>query len=504
VSAQTGEDQAATSVLSTLIWNIIPPCADLLGSMVVLMTIDWRLAAALVVAVMVLTILLRSIGKRGFPLHRAYHAESAEVLGDIGDVLSNINLVHAFDGRARERERMWRKLTQEARAHARSWSYLERTRCVHDVSFWLVTAGLLCASVLIWRSGGITTGDVVIASTLALRVLSGSRELALSLLGLAEQLGAVTESAEVLCTPPDIVETAATPSLQAAAREVSFRGITFAQDGASALFRDFDLRVPAGQRLGIVGPSGAGKSTLFRLLQRQVEPQRGRVCIEGQSIDEVTRESLSAALAVVTQEVALFHRSVMENLRYGRPGASDAEVMAAAAAAGCDDFIRALQCQYESLVGERGIRLSGGQRQRIAIARALLKDAPIVLLDEATSALDTESEIAVQAGLNRLTRGRTVLAIAHRLSTIMDFDRVIVLQDGIIVEDGAPDILAQGVGPFGRMWRLQKRGVTKPAPAQAGAARWEAMRNTTGVEASCEHSVAEDVDGARRRRRAGH
>ncbi len=235
-----------------------------------------------------------------------------------------------------------------------------------------------------------------------------------------------------------------------------------------------DLTIEAGELVGIVGPSGAGKSTLFRLLQRQVEPQRGEIRIDGQRIDAVTQKSLAAAFAVVTQEVELFHRSVMENLRYGRADASQAEVLAAARAAGCDGFIRALPKGYDTLVGERGVRLSGGQRQRIAIARALLKNAPIVLLDEATSSLDSQSELEVQAGLLELTRGRTVLAIAHRLSTIMEFDRVIVLQDGEILEDGPPGELCGGPGPFGQMWRLQKRGVGAATQPEFDDAWWRA------------------------------
>jgi ATP-binding cassette, subfamily B, bacterial len=473
----TSAAKSATSVLSTLIWNVVPPCADLIGTVIVLTTIDWRLAAALLVAVVGLTAWLRRVGAHGFPVHRAYHARSAEVVGDLSDVLSHVGLVHAFDSHRRERGRLRNHLAVEARAHARSWTYLERTRCLHDVSFWIVTAVLLSASIFLWHSRRITTGDVVVASTLALRVLSGSRELALSLLGLVDHLTGLAESVSVLCAPPDRVETPATPLLRPSHGPIAFRALTLSQDGAPALFRDFTLHVPAGQRLAIVGPSGAGKSTLFRLLQRQAEPQAGSVWIGGQRIDSVTRQSLGDVLGVVTQDVALLHRSVLDNLRYARPDASDAEVKAVALAAGCDPFIRALPRQYDSLVGERGVRLSGGQRQRIAIARALLKNAPIVLLDEATSALDTESELEVQAGLAQLTRGRTVLAIAHRLSTIMDFDRVIVLQNGRIVEDGAPHALSHGLGPFGRMWRLQERANTRPALHDTDTEWLEALRS---------------------------
>jgi ATP-binding cassette, subfamily B, bacterial len=355
---------------------------------------------------------------------------------------------------------MRRLLAEEARAHARSWMYLERTRCLHDISFWLVTSGLLIASVHAWRSGAITTGGVVVACTLALRVLIGSRELALSLLGLADQLGAVANSAEVLCAPPDIKETRDTPELRVRGGSVSFQGMWFAQEGAPALFSDFRLDVPAGQRLGIVGPSGAGKSTLFRLLQRQVEPQRGEIRIDGQRIDAVTQKSLAAAFAVVTQEVELFHRSVLENLRYGRADASQAEVLAAAKAAGCDAFIRGLPMGYDTLVGERGVRLSGGQRQRIAIARALLKDAPVVLLDEATSAIDPTNERLVQAALAELVAGKTLLVVAHRLTTIRSADQIVALDGGRIVERGTHDELLDAGGLYTHLWAQRQQATT--------------------------------------------
>jgi ATP-binding cassette subfamily B protein len=237
---------------------------------------------------------------------------------------------------------------------------------------------------------------------------------------------------------------------------IEFDDVTFAygDDGRRVLHR-FSLRVPAGQHVGIVGHSGAGKSTLIHLLLRLHDVQKGRILVDGQDVTGLTQDSLRAAIAVVPQEITLFHRSVMENIRYGRPGATDEEVYAAARAAYCDDFIRQLPQGYDSLVGERGIKLSGGQRQRIGIARAILKDAPIIVLDEATSALDTESEREIQAALEELIRGRTVLAVAHRLSTLVSFDRIVVLMDGKIVEDGSPIELRRRGGVFDSLWRMQ-------------------------------------------------
>jgi ATP-binding cassette, subfamily B, bacterial len=215
------------------------------------------------------------------------------------------------------------------------------------------------------------------------------------------------------------------------------------------------LHVPAGQKVGLVGRSGAGKSTVLALLQRHYDPQSGQILIDEQPLSQVTQESLRQQIAVVHQDIALFHRSVLENLRYGRPEASDEEVYQAADAAYCSDFIRALPQGFDTMIGERGINLSGGQRQRLAIARAFLRDAPIILLDEATSALDTESEQFIQAALLRLLEGRTVVAIAHRLSTLDAFDRILVMENGRIVEDGSSAELLARRGLYDRMYRRQ-------------------------------------------------
>jgi ATP-binding cassette, subfamily B, bacterial len=208
--------------------------------------------------------------------------------------------------------------------------------------------------------------------------------------------------------------------------------------------------------VGLVGYSGAGKSTLLALLQRFYDVSGGQICVDGQDIRGVTQDSLRTMLAVVPQDVSLFHRSVLENIRYARPSAIEEEILAAAEMAHCRDFIEALPEGFDTIVGDRGVKLSGGQRQRLAIARALLKDAPILLLDEATSSLDSESERAIQAALDRLMQGRTVIAIAHRLSTLSNFDRIIVMDRGRIVDDGPPDALALRPGPYRQLLRHQQ------------------------------------------------
>ncbi len=244
---------------------------------------------------------------------------------------------------------------------------------------------------------------------------------------------------------------------------VAFENVAFCYPDGRRVFTDFSLRIDHGQRVGLVGPSGCGKSTLFLLLQRFYDVQAGRILLGGQDVARVTQESLRAAIAVVPQDISLFHRSIMENVRYGRPDASDAEVREAILAANCGSFIAALPEKGETIVGDRGIKLSPGQRQRIGIARAFLRDAPILLLDEATAALDGDSEEAIRQAFDRLMNGRTVIAIAHRLSTLRSFDRIVVLQAGQICEDGSPPMLMRSNGIYSRLVHREVARLPKKA-----------------------------------------
>jgi ATP-binding cassette subfamily B protein len=299
----------------------------------------------------------------------------------------------------------------------------------------------------------------VVVSVLTFRILQGSRELALSLVDMVQQFGFIDETLRVIGQPQTIVDAPAAPALVPSGGSITFRNVSFAYSEGRDAVHDIDLEIPAGQKVGVVGPSGAGKSTCISLLQRLYDVDKGQVLIDGQPITSVTQDSLRAALAVVPQEIVLFHRTIMENIRFARPDATDEEVLAAARAAHCHGFIARLPKSYDTMVGERGTQLSGGQRQRIGIARAFLKDAPIIILDEATSALDTESEVEIQRALVEQMRGRTVIAVAHRLSTLSVFDRIIVMKGGRIVEDGTMRELLRRGGTFATMWRMQARQV---------------------------------------------
>jgi ATP-binding cassette subfamily B protein len=463
----TAAAASATAVMRTVVWSVLPPVIDLLGSVVVLATIDWRIGVALIFVAGVSTFVLHWIGQRGFPLHHSYHSTAADVSGSLADVLANMGLVRSYGARIRERDSLRLMIEQEGIAHSASWMFLERLRCAHDVTFWLANASVLTAAVLQWSRGEISTGSVVVATTLSLRILAGSREMALSLLGLSQQVAAVTEAVDVLKPPLKERVSNSLPTLQASAGAIELQKVRYAPEEGRTLFDPVDLAIPAGQRVGVVGGSGAGKSTLLRLIQGVTPPAHGAVLLNRQKLTDYAPESLANAFCVVSQEVTLLHRSLAENLSYGRPDAPWEDVLRVSHAVGCDDFVDKLPEGYRTIVGERGVRMSGGQRQRIAVARALLRRAPVLLLDEATSALDSNAELQVQRAILALAGHCTIVAVAHRLSTVMDFDRIVVLENGRIVEDGAPCELREADGPFAGMWRLQNRDYTKFGHARA-------------------------------------
>jgi ABC-type multidrug transport system fused ATPase/permease subunit len=274
---------------------------------------------------------------------------------------------------------------------------------------------------------------------------------------ISESLGYLNDSLSTLIKPHSIQDKEGASELVVREGQITFQDAGFEYD-SQRVFDDLNIVIKPRQRIGLIGPSGAGKSTFINLIQRFFEVQDGGVLIDGQNIAEVTQSSLRSQIAVIPQDTSMFHRSIMENIRYGRLDASDEEVVGAARKAHALGFIESLPKGFDTLVGERGVKLSGGQRQRIAIARAILKDAPILILDEATSALDSESEKEIQAALESLMQGKTVIAIAHRLSTINHLDRLIIMDDGRIIEDGSHAELLEKNGMYKRLWSMQSGG----------------------------------------------
>jgi ATP-binding cassette, subfamily B, bacterial len=427
-------------------------------------TINWYLTAVLLVVVTVLGAIIAWLASHGRELHQSFAGHAAHVSGDLTDIVSNIGLVRAFGAARREQQRLSMKIEDEMQAQRASLRSLERLRLFHACTVFCVAAGVLIWSVELWRRGQISMGDVVLTTTLGFTVLHASRDFAMALVDMVQQFAKLGEAVQVLGLPHEMQDSPDAAPLAVSGGAISMRNVRFSYPSGQTVLNNFTLDVPAGQKIGLVGRSGAGKSTIFALLQRLYDPDAGEVMIDGQNIAHVTQVSLRSSIAVVQQDISLFHRSLLENLRYGRPEATDEEVFRAVEAAKCTEFINRLPEGFDTLVGERGMKLSGGQRQRLAIARAFLMNAPIVLLDEATSALDTESEQSIQEALSRLFKGRTVIAIAHRLSTLDAFDRIVVLDRGRIVEDGPPKRLLQTKGVYSRMYGRQVRVSVEQLP----------------------------------------
>jgi ABC-type multidrug transport system fused ATPase/permease subunit len=396
----------------------------------------------------------RRIAKLG-----AVHSEAkAQLTGRIVDAITNIKNVIFFAGHEKEDRIVGDSIGETFDAQRAQYRAFVQMRLILQALNVAIYAVLLPLALHRLVHGTISVGDFLLISTLMIQLIRNVFDMANGLPDTYDMVGSVHDSLAMLIVPRDIRDRPGATELCVPRGEVTFDAVSFAYDHKKPIFDRLSLTLPAGQRVGLIGHSGAGKTTLVTLLMRLYEVQGGEICIDGQNIAEVTQASLRRSIGLIPQDVILFHRTLMENIRYGRPGASDAEVVRAAERAHAHEFITALPEGYRTLVGERGVKLSGGQRQRIAIARALLKDAPILLLDEATSALDSESEALIQAGMNEAMAGKTVVAIAHRLSTLAHLDRLLVIEKGQIVEDGAHAALLARGGVYATLWSRQVGG----------------------------------------------
>ena len=433
------------------------------ATFVLLLMSDWRLAAPLVAWTIGYLVFLRVLVPPMRDLSMASSEARSMVMARVVDSYTNILTVKLFARMADEDA----YVRDSIDAHQRA--IRKHMRLVTRFILWLtaLNAALLVATAAIgiwlWAQGAVSAGLVAMALPLAWQITSTAAWVSWEATSVFENIGVVQEGMQSIAVPQTGIDKPDARPLEVSRGEIEFEAVSFSYGNRNPVLDSLDLKVRAGERLGIVGRSGAGKTTLVNLLLRFYDVEAGRILIDGQDIAHATQESVRAAIGMVTQDTSLLHRSIAANIRYSRPSASDEQVMAAAEKAQADSFIKDLRdwrgnLAYEAHVGERGVKLSGGQRQRIALARVLLKDAPILVLDEATSALDSEVELAIQEQLLDLMEGKTVIAIAHRLSTIARMDRLIVLERGRIVESGTHDELLRLGGLYEKLWRHQSGG----------------------------------------------
>ena len=467
--------RAVTDVATEVINTVCFALASVIGSVAFLVAVDMKVAAALLVWLVAYIFLIRFF----MPMIRTNSAARASsramVSGQVVDTITNIKTVKLFAHAAFED-----RVALDAMEVFR-----ERSLEFGVISTWFRFALMLLAGVLpvlliggtvmLWQQGAATAGDIAAAGAIALRIAQMSGWVSFTLMSIYTSVGEVEDGMRTLSVPHTLADAKDAKPLPRIKGEIHFDHVTFGYGRERGGVRDIDLTIHAGEKLGIVGASGAGKSSLVSLLLRLYDPEQGRITIDGLDVRNVTQESLRRQIGMVTQETAMFNRSARDNIAYGRPEASQDEIIAAAKAAEADEFIAGMldhnnRKGYDAFLGERGVKLSGGQRQRIALARAFLKDAPILVLDEATSALDSEVEASIQEALGRVMQGKTVLAIAHRLSTIAAMDRIIVLDRGRIVEIGSHDELLAKDGLYARYWKRQSGGFIGVEDEEAEAA----------------------------------
>ena len=454
---------ALREVVMTVVNMVVYVLVYFITSGVILASFDGWLLLPFIGWIIGFALILRFLIPK-FSKTAAAQADARSLMtGRITDAYSNITTVKLFSHGAREAA--YAKQSMEE-FMVTVYAQMRLATLLHTCSFIVnssLTVGTTALGIWLWYHGQVSVGAVATATAMALRVNGLSQHIMWESARLFENIGTVSDGMATLSKPQTILDKPNAPPLKVVRGEIKFDKVDFSYEAGKPLLQDFNLTIRPGEKVGLIGRSGAGKSTIVNLLLRFYEPQNGTISIDGQNVSDVTQESLRAQIGLVTQDTSLLHRSVRDNIVYGRPNATDEEMMQAAERAEAADFIPNLSDAkgrrgYDAHVGERGVKLSGGQRQRIAIARVMLKDAPILLLDEATSALDSEVEAAIQESLDKMMDGKTVIAIAHRLSTIAAMDRLIVLDKGHIVEQGThAELLAQN-GLYAKLWSRQSGG----------------------------------------------
>jgi len=441
--------------LSILLFDLIPLLVTLTLATVLLWTASPLMAMFMAGWSVVFIAVCYLLARRSHPLAQQYSAARSTSSGKVVDAVSNLANIRLFARHAFEHSYLGTFLDKEVAAAYRSLGYMEKIRWFQTSCGVVLKLGLLLLALQLWRTQRIDIAAFVMSTSLSLLIISDVGNLSRRFLEFFEATGNISNGVRTLIRPHEVIDKPGAKALQVTRGDIEFRDIGFSYGPDQAIFQHLNIVIPAGQKVGLVGSSGSGKSTLLSLLLRLYDVQKGEVLIDGVDVRDVTQHSLHQQIGLIPQEPGLFHRSIRENIHYGRLDASMDEVAEAIYRAGASEFIDSMEHGYESLVGERGVKLSGGQRQRIAIARVLLKNAPILVMDEATSSLDSITERFIQDKLDEIMEGKTVLVVAHRLSTVAHLDRILVFDKGRVVEDGTHDQLLRLGGQYAHLWNRQ-------------------------------------------------
>src|SRR5262245_1987241 len=441
-----------------VMFDFWPVTVTLSVSLIVLAQVNGGLALVLALWALGYIIISYLLAMRCRDYAKQFAAARSAVSGKIVDAVSNVMNSKLFARNEHERHYLGRYLDREVQTARRTFWFMERMRWFQFIATLSLQVGMVSYAARLWMDRSISAGSFAMVASLLLLVINDIRNLSRRFLEFFEYIGNVADGVGVIIRPHEITDVPEARELMVTQGEIRFEKVKFSYAGGMDVFDDLDLTIRPGERVGLVGFSGSGKSTFVNLILRLYEIQSGRILIDAQDVREVTQDSLRRAISMISQEPMLFHRSLIENVRYGSLEATDDEVRDAARRAHAHDFIESLPNGYNALVGERGVKLSGGQRQRVAIARALLKNAPIFFLDEATSSLDSVTERQIQESIEQLMQGRTTIVIAHRLSTIAHLDRIVVFHAGKVVEDGTHSELLERGGHYARMWSMQAGG----------------------------------------------
>ncbi len=444
--------------LWTIAFDFYPLAIKSVTALVILFSASGKLALVLSIWLGIYIYVSFILSKRCQVYAQDFAKARSEVTGKVVDSVTNMMNSKMFARRQYEEDYLTDYLNHEVDHAMRTYWYMEKLRWFQFSAAFVLMVSMVGYAIRIWSNGNMTVGEFSMVAGLAIMLIEAARGLSRTFLEFFEYIGNISDGVSIFIQPHEIIDQPNAQKLIVNKGDIKFTDVVFTYPGGLNVFDHLNINIEANQQVGLVGFSGSGKSTFVNLLLRLFEPESGVISIDGQDILSVTQDSLRENISMIPQDPMLFHRSLMENIRYGKLEASDEEVIDAAKKAHAHEFIMQTEEQYTSLVGERGIKLSGGQRQRIAIARAILKDAPILILDEATSALDSVTEKKIQQGLNYLMKDRTVIVVAHRLSTIAHMDRILVFDQGAIIEDGNHAELLKKKGHYAHLWNMQAGG----------------------------------------------